>query len=223
MPDSGARQREGALSPVRGHRGLGSLDFSVHLSLMFVLALFHPYRATALEGLGDLKSALRDYRDLHRANPGVGNAAEAVARIEKALGIAPSPAAAPSRKLQLTEEEARNLVEVQARCKDTARQRIRAVEQMRAAQREKRHVELTMSQLGQVPSTSAVFKPAGRAYIKSNHEDLGASLQDRLAKLSQRSKVCESAAEYLEKQAQEAELAQSEMLRALELRSASRH
>jgi chaperonin cofactor prefoldin len=116
----------------------------------------------------------------------------------------------------------RNLIEVQNRCKETGRQRLKAVEQMRAAQREKRHVELTLSQLGQIPPTSAVFKPVGRAFIKSSHDELGTGLQDRLGKLTQRSKACETAAEYLDKQAQEAELAQAEMMRALQLRSSTR-
>ncbi len=98
-------------------------------------------RASALEALGENTAALRDYRDLLRSNPGLNNVAEAVKRLEKALGITASASHGP-RKLQLTEEEMKNLVEVQARCKETGRQRIKAVEQMRSAQREKRHVEL---------------------------------------------------------------------------------
>ena len=44
------------------------------------------YRAAALEALGELKAALRDYRDLLRSNPGVGNAGESVKRLEKVSG-----------------------------------------------------------------------------------------------------------------------------------------
>ena len=108
----------------------------------------------------------------------------------QALGLAPTAPPSGGRRVQITEEEATSLSEVQARSKDVGRQRTKALEQVRAAQREKRHVELTMSQLGQVPETAGVFKPVGRAFIKSTHAELGASFQERMAKLTQRVK-CE--------------------------------
>lgn len=201
-----------------------------------------PSRAAALEALGELRAALRDYRDLHRSSPGVGNAGEAVKRIEKAraaqresacaipesctlpsqaLGIVPAAPASASggRRVQLTEEEAKSLSEVQARFKDVSRQRVRALEQVRAAQREKRHVELTVAQLGQVPETAGVFRPVGRAFIKSTHAELGTVFGERMAKLSQRVKACESAAAYLDAQHGEAEAAQAELMRTLQARA----
>ena len=121
--------------------------------------------------------------------------------------------------MQLTEEEMRSLSEVQERVKDVGRQRARALEQVRAAQREKRHVELTMSQLGQVPESAGVFKPVGRAFIQSSHAELGAAFQERTTKLTQRVKACESAAAYLDAQFSEAEAAQAEMMRTLQARA----
>ena len=137
----------------------------------------------------------------------------------QALGIAQPAAPTGARRVQLTEEEMKTLSEVQARYKDVGRQRTKALEQVRAAQREKRHVELTMAQLGQVPESAGVFKPAGRAFIKSSHSELGAAFQERMAKLQQRVKMCESAADYLDKQFSEAEAAQAEIMRTLQARS----
>ena len=57
-----------------------------------------PSRAAALEALGELRAALRDYRDLHRSSPGVGNAGEAVKRIEKARAAQPRELIAPVLK-----------------------------------------------------------------------------------------------------------------------------
>lgn len=50
-------------------------------------------RAAALEALGDLADALRDYRDVARVSPSVADAGAGVRRLEAKLGIAPAAAA----------------------------------------------------------------------------------------------------------------------------------
>jgi tetratricopeptide (TPR) repeat protein len=119
-------------------------------------ALFR--RAAAFEALDQKKDALKDYREVLRINPSVSDAIAAVRRLEVALGEAPSQPAKGSRKGQqqgggLTEEDAKQLEETKTRVKEVALQKIKAKDAQQTAAKEKRQLELTLSQVQALPAT----------------------------------------------------------------------
>lgn len=174
-------------------------------------------RAAALEALGDLSDALRDYRDVARLSPSVADAAAGVRRLETKLGITPAALTSSSDdgRLEVTDEEMRALQEVTLRVKDVKRQKAKAAAQLASSQRERKQVAITQSTLAQLPQGTRSFRSVGRMFLHSPQPEMDAMLADRLAKAETRERVCENTIGYLTRQEGEAEGAYSEMIRAL--------
>lgn len=125
-------------------------------------ALFR--RGSALEAMNDKKAALKDFRDALRVNPSLADASMAVRRLEAALGEAPSRSAAPSKGSKgggaaVTEEDARQLEETKQRVKDVALQKVKAKQQQEATAKEKRSIDLTLSQIEGLPPSVSELMP----------------------------------------------------------------
>lgn len=179
-----------------------------------VKALFR--RAAALEALGDLADALRDYRDVARVSPSVADAGAGVRRLEAKLGIAPTAVVpADDGRLEVTDEEMRGLQEVTLRLKDVKRQRAKAAAQLAATQRERKQVSITQATLAQLPAGTRSFRAVGRMFLHTPGAEMDTLLADRLAKADTRERVCEGTIGYLARQEADAEAAYGEMIRGL--------
>jgi hypothetical protein len=91
------------------------------------------------------------------ADGSLTDAAAGVRRCEIALGITPRSAGGAEGgkrgggKVRVSEEDAKQISEVQARVKDVARQKMRAQEQARVAAAERKRAELTLAQVSALP------------------------------------------------------------------------
>jgi hypothetical protein len=132
-----------------------------------------PCRGAALEALEDKRAALKDYRDALALNPGLGDAAAAVRRLETALGEPSSlpPAGGGSKRERggargggdaVSEEDVRQLEETKQRVREVALQKARAREQQTGAQKERRQLELTLGQVEGLKEDVRRERPRGR-------------------------------------------------------------
>ena len=182
-----------------------------------------PPSAAAYEALKDLKEALRDYKAVLERDPSLADAAVGVRRCESALGLPSSlppagkgragGARAPARPA-ISEEDARSLAELQTRVRDVGKSKMRASEQRRAADQEKRRAELTLEQVTALPETKRLYTALGRAYVLAPRATVTAGLRDESTKADKRSRVCTLTLEHLVKQEEEAVAAGKEAVAA---------
>lgn len=190
-----------------------------------VKALFR--RAAAYEALGEKRDALQDYKEVLRLSPGVADAVAGVRRLETALNLPSSlPKAgggAPSARAAgggITDEDRRQLGEVQERLKTVSAQRQRALEQSRLAAREKRQLELTLQQVRSMEEETRLFRGIGKAFLLTPREELLKVLSEKQSKTEVREKSLKATLEHLTKQEDEAETASKEVISTLQKKAA---
>lgn len=187
--------------------------------MVFLFFTSCSYSAVALEGLKSLKEALEEYKAVLKINPNLTDANKAVTRISNALGIPVSlPMTTTSNKNQnnantVTEEDARMLEEAENRVKEVSRQKARAQQQQQMSNSEKRRAELTLNQLTTIPNDRNLYRTVGRLFIKTPKTEIETILNSSIQKADQKSKVCASTLEYLQKQENEADAAFLEIIK----------
>ena len=191
----------------------------------------HTLRACAYEALAQYKDAQQDYAAALERDPASRDTLAGLNRCELQLGLAPTSAAAAKGRAaaggrgggaaprsRVSDEEAKQLLELQNRIKDIKRQQYRAAEQRKGAELEKRRCDLTNSMLDQLPKDRRVYASVGRMYCLSSVDGERARVEEAKARSLDKLRLCGVTAEHLAQREKEEDAAFMEALEVIKRR-----
>ena len=119
---------------------------------------------------------------------------------------------------RISDDEARQLLELQNRIKDVKRQQFRAQEQRKGAELEKRRCDLTLSMLQQLPAERRVYSNVGRMYMLSSVAGETARVEETRGRSQEKLRVCGVTLEHLQAKEKEEDGAFMEALEVIKRR-----
>eukprot|EP01138_Halocafeteria_seosinensis_P003213 gb/GECG01003287.1/.p1 GENE.gb/GECG01003287.1/~~gb/GECG01003287.1/.p1 ORF type:complete len:281 (+),score=61.85 gb/GECG01003287.1/:1-843(+) len=191
------------------------------LSKNNVKALFR--RATALEKLGRLNEALRDYMDARELTPGHAAIEEAIVRIDPSKGKKSNQSKSANdrqgqgqQQIQIREEDYKEFSELDARVKEVARQIASTRDKQRMTERQKKQLELTKSAIQELGENTRTYRSLGKSFLLTPRDELQKQLGNEVAESEKKMKVTEDTLKYLDRQQKEADSAFMEYVRTLQ-------